>query len=142
MDVRVRFGTGRAGAREILLVELVGAVRPAAGKRRERAERVRAAEEPGEVVQDVVELEVESALELVLCRCSQVTVSATCQRLIVVSRGLKLLRPMVSTVVPDSAGRRLRGWRCWRAPAPCRAPTGTCTSLKTRRAEDAGPAAR
>ena len=31
---------------------------------------------------------------------AQVTVSATCQRLIVVSRGLNELRPMVSTSVP------------------------------------------
>ena len=32
--------------------------------------------------------------------CTKVAVSAICHRLIVVSRGLKLLRPIVSTVVP------------------------------------------
>ena len=70
VDVRVRFRPGRAGALEVLLVELVGAVRPAAGKRRERAERVRPAEEAGEVVQDVVELKIEPALEFVLRRAA------------------------------------------------------------------------
>ncbi len=66
LEVGMGLGSGRAGPLEVLLVELVGAVRPAAGKRRERAERVRPAEEAGEVVQDVVELKIEAALELVL----------------------------------------------------------------------------
>ena len=69
----------------------------------------------------------------------QVSVSATCQRLIVVSRGLKLLRPMVSTVRAALLDDRLRGSRCWPRPAPGPCAYWHAHLVEQRRAEHAGP---
>ena len=43
----MRLGAGRAGAGEVLLIELVGAVRPAAGERREALNVYEPLKKPG-----------------------------------------------------------------------------------------------
>ena len=93
-------GARRARTAERLDVGLAGASRAAGLERREVLKVYEPEKLPGKKLRMSSNWKSKPPFSLCAPR-THVTVSATCQRLIVVSRGLKKLRPMVSTrVVP------------------------------------------